>query len=109
MKERDLQKAILKYLNAVGIYAWRNNTGSFSGEYKGRKRFVRFSTPGAADIFAVLPRSGRFLAIEVKSEGKKPTPAQIAWGRIVNEAGGIWVCIDSWDVFERFMSGEENQ
>ncbi len=99
MKEKDLQKAILDFLNCNGVLAWRNNTGSFAGEYKGKKRFVRFSTPGAADIFALL-KKGPFLAIEVKASGKRPTPIQLAWGKMIREQGHLWLWFDNWKEFE---------
>ena len=45
----------------------------------------------------VLKGSGRFIAFEVKMPGKKPTPEQLAWHRIVNESGGLAVVVHSVD------------
>lgn len=99
MKEAELQKAIIKYLNAIGILAWRNNTGGFVGTYKGKKRFVRFGIPGAGDIFG-LTKCGKFLSIEVKVLGKRPTILQEAWAHKIRENFGYAFWVDSWEAFE---------
>jgi hypothetical protein len=52
MKESEIQRAILDYLAARHILAFRQNTGAVASEYKGKKRFMRFGTPGMADILA---------------------------------------------------------
>jgi hypothetical protein len=92
--EAAILKACLAVLGARGIFAWRNNVGSFSGSYGGKTRFVKFGFPGASDIFAVLP-GGCFLAIEVKRPGNRPTITQRAFLRAVNEQGGVGVCVSS--------------
>ena len=50
--EGQILTAILQYLAAKHIFAMRMNTGAVASEYKGKKRFVRFGTPGCADILA---------------------------------------------------------
>lgn len=52
MGERDTQKAILDYLAAKRILAFRMNTGAMKAEYKGKMRFMRFGVPGTADVLA---------------------------------------------------------
>jgi hypothetical protein len=47
-KESEIQKAILQYLAARRILAWRMNTGAVKTE----TRFFRFGSPGMADILA---------------------------------------------------------
>jgi hypothetical protein len=91
--ETSLTRACLQLLQLKRVFAFRNNTGAaaFAGP-AGRKRFVRFSTPGAADILGVLP-GGKFLAIEVKRPGNKPTAAQRAFLDAVTEAGGLSLVI----------------
>lgn len=51
MKEKDVQKAILDWLAAKRILAFRMNTGV--ADYNGRK--VAFGVPGMADIVAFPP------------------------------------------------------
>lgn len=95
VKEADIQKMCLQYLTVVCKYfAWRNNTGAIAGEYKGKRRFVRYGAVGSADIFAVLP-GGRFLSCEIKRPGNKPTAAQLTWRDAVLESGGLAVIVHS--------------
>jgi len=67
--------------------AWRNNTGAFVGEHRGKSRFVRFGAKGSGDIFAILP-GGCFWSIECKVGKNRKTPAQIEWEGAVQSAGG---------------------
>ena len=99
MRESDLQRDILEHLNILGMFAWRNNTGAFAGEYKGKKRFVRFGQVGAGDIFGI-DKFGRFLSIEVKAGKKLPTVAQMNWIDAVNKAGGFACWVGSWEAWE---------
>ncbi len=55
MKESEIQRAILDYLGAKGILAFRQNTGAMGAEYNGKRRFMRFGVPGMADILAFVP------------------------------------------------------
>jgi VRR-NUC domain len=48
MKESQVQQAIMQYLAAKGILAFRMNTGAVKLE----SRFMRFGSPGMADILA---------------------------------------------------------
>jgi RecB family endonuclease NucS len=100
MKESDLQRDILEHLRILGMMAWRNSTGAFAGEYRGKKRFVRFGTVGASDIFGI-DKNGRFISIEVKAKGKLPTLAQLDWIGRVNSAGGFGYWVDSWELWEK--------
>ena len=78
MKESLIQKAILEYLAARHILAFRMQTGSVMKSYGGKQRRISFGTPGMADILACpqfLCDDGdwrpRFLWIEVKGDGKQ--------------------------------------
>ena len=94
--ETALVKAALDYLHHHGIRAWRENSGGMTSEYKGKKRFVRFSgAPGKSDIIGILP-SGRFLAVECKTGRNKPTEIQQAFLAMVKDAGGL--AIVAWDL-----------
>ena len=96
-REQDTVAAILTLLRAHRIPAWRMNTGAFVAEHKGVRRFHRFGAKGMADILGVLRQSctpppaptGRFLAIEVKQRGRKPTPEQQRFLDEVAMAGGL--------------------
>lgn len=87
--EKEIQSLLLQYLKLHGVLCWRQNQGAMSGEYHGKRRFLRFaSMPGISDILAVLP-GGTFLAVEVKREGNKPTPEQTAFLDRVRLSGGV--------------------
>ena len=103
--ETALVKAVVEYLNASGRFlAWRNNTGAFAGEYKGKRRFVRFGIPGASDVFAVERRNGRFWAIECKMPGEKPSAKQEEFSRTIAGANGGAIWVTSLDEMIEFFS-----
>jgi penicillin-binding protein-related factor A (putative recombinase) len=89
-KEQEIQKEILKYLSMRGIFAFRNNTGSFVINGAKGKRFFRAGVKGGSDIVGILKGSGKFLAIEVKRfKNLKPTPDQQAFLDKINKDGGV--------------------
>jgi len=81
IKEGSLEKAILQYLRAIGVFCWKNDSVGIAvptkvrtvldpktGRYKKKQSFRkknRYHINGVSDILGVLP-NGRFLAIEVK-------------------------------------------
>lgn len=70
--EKDIQNAILEYLERVGIYAWKNDSvGIFDPKTRRfRKNNSRFKRRGVADILGCCnDGSGRILCIEVKRPG----------------------------------------
>jgi hypothetical protein len=85
--EQELTRAIIRALNAAGIWAMRNNTGT-----RGRVSFGLGK--GSADIIAII--RGMFVAIEVKLP-KKGAPATIdddqrRWrDGVVNHDARYWV------------------
>jgi hypothetical protein len=86
-RETDLVRATLVYLALTyprGVW-YRSNTGAFAGEYKGRKRFVRFGIPGLADISGVL--DGQAIYLEAKIGKAKLSEAQEAFRASVTAAG----------------------
>jgi hypothetical protein len=88
-RESDILRSCLDLLRLRGVFAWRVNSGAVAGEYNGRRRFVRFhGAPGCADIIGILP-GGRFLAVECKRPGNKPTPQQTAFLEAVRQQGGL--------------------
>ncbi len=75
-KEQDIQKAICNYLTSLGNTIATVYTAA--GIY---------SRKGVPDIFACL--KGRYLQIEVKRPGEKPTKVQEAFMEGINSCGGI--------------------
>lgn len=99
-KESDIQRAILDYLKALGIMAWRQKN---EGTWDAKRGFYRkgTGTPGLPDIGGILPRreyctggymvvpGGRALFIEVKAGRKKPTPEQLDFLARARKAGAL--------------------
>jgi hypothetical protein len=55
-----------------------------------RGQYVHFGLcTGSSDLVGIVPPSGRFLAIEVKTYFGKTTPGQEAFLKMVNDCGGI--------------------
>jgi hypothetical protein len=89
VKEQDIQRQILDWLELNHIFHWRSNTGAFAGEYKGKKRFVRFGKKGTPDIFAVY--DGEIFGIEVKGPNGELSEEQKEWRNEFWHAGGYYV------------------
>lgn len=90
-REQVLVRQCLDYLKLRGIVAWRQNSGGVKIPYGDREQFVRFaSINGISDIIGVL-RDGRFLAIECKVAGKKPSPDQVTFLEAIRKSGGVAV------------------
>jgi len=84
--ETRIQNLIRIALSEKGVVNFRNNTGILKDR---NGRAVRFGLcVGSADIIGLTPH-GRFVAIEVKCEGKKPTEAQVRFIELVKKHGGI--------------------
>lgn len=94
MSETQLSLAIREALLATGkVLLWRNNTGKLQDR---TGRWITYGLGvGSADIIGILKGSGRFCAWEVKLEGRKMTPEQVAWHAVVNKAGGLAVVVRS--------------
>ena len=82
MTETEIQKEIMAYLTVRQIYHWRNNTG--------RRGTVSYGFIGSADILGLLP-SGRFLAIEVKTETGTQSTDQQEFQLNINMNSGLYI------------------
>lgn len=102
--ERDIQTEIMLELGGrPDVRLFRNNVGQgWAGEFLGRDGngsvILGHARPlhaglivGSGDLLGWITQNGiaRFLSIEVKQPGKKPSPAQIIWRNNVVRAGGI--------------------
>lgn len=83
MKERDVLRQILDYLQAEGILAFRRNVGAV----RDGKRFYRFGTPGEADIECFLRNGAAPCWLECKTDQGKTSPAQDSFRDMVREHG----------------------
>jgi len=91
VSEHAIMNAIIDLLRYENYYVWRNNTGAQKHTYNGRERWVRFGKPGFSDIFAVQPKTGRFIALEVKTPRTKnsATRFQLDFIQRIKDQGGI--------------------
>lgn len=69
----------------------------FLGKKKGKPRFryVKLGTEGLPDIIAVVPPSGRFLGLEVKSATGRLREAQKLFRDQLEASGGIYRVVRS--------------
>ena len=82
-KEQDIQTSIMNYISSIGGLPLKfNNIGIYA-------------KAGVSDIIACI--KGRFVAIEVKRPGKKPTQLQVNFIKAVNTVGGLGFWADSLD------------
>lgn len=87
MKETDITRAIRRLLKQHNIWHFKHAASPY-----GRN--------GIADILGII--DGRFLAIEVKQPGHKPTLAQMDFLKEVNSAGGLgFVATNTQEVISR--------
>ena len=91
VKEKVIQSHILAYLRSVGISADIITLGAYSGK-------------GVADIVGCMP-DGRYLAIEVKCPGKKPTELQSIWLKEKSKVNAITMVAHSVEDVETFLKG----
>lgn len=87
--EGAVVKACLQYLQMLGCFAWRNNTGGYK-PYSDSDRVVHYGKVGSGDIIAITP-SGKFLTCECKANNNKQSDYQLDFQRRVEEKKGIYI------------------
>lgn len=109
-KEKTIQATIMGWLRLWGARPIRINSGAMMGSYKGKERFIRFtSEPGCSDLLCCLP-DGRFAAIEVKRPGARTDPERLAvqnsfldW---IRAAGGLGLMVGSLEELRAALVAE---
>lgn len=87
VRESDIQRSILDYLQLRKFIAFKYNSTQY-GIRDGKSFAFKSGNVGVSDILACSP-SGKFVAIEVKKPGGKPSDAQVAFINQVSKQGGI--------------------
>lgn len=91
LSEETIQRVVFKHLRqhgAKGLVAWHPKNGGIH-QKDIAQRIANESLgvlAGAPDVMAL--HNGHFYALELKAEGKEPTPEQHAILRSITEAGG---------------------
>lgn len=96
MKESDIVRAILDYLQLKGIFAWRVNNG---GIYRGDGKYSFSGTKGVADIIGVL-KDGKILTIECKTKKGKLSIHQDLFLDTIMDNGGVALVATGWQEVE---------
>jgi len=91
--ERDIQKAILDYLERSGYTVWRQNLGGVivhNANGISRRKNPMTGFPDLAGIFKLRP--GRMFVIEVKTKRGRVSKEQTSWlARLY--AAGVATCV----------------
>lgn len=96
-RESKVQSSIRVRLRRLGVVLHRRNTGAM----REGGRFIRFASPGQADLYGWDIRSGRHWEIEVKRPGNRPTPRQLEWLKECTRLGAVAYWADSVNIAER--------
>lgn len=90
--EADVQTAVLALLEVHPRVAWAKRINVGAGRLLRSdgtaSRFIQFAFEGCSDVLGQL-KDGRFLAVECKAHGERPTYKQAAFLANVIEAGGV--------------------
>ncbi len=92
ISETETNKQYVEYLERMGCFVWRNNTGVM----KAGKRFVRFGFPGSGDVIGITSK-GFFISVENKSNGEPVTDTQREFAARVKLNNGIALFVKSLD------------
>jgi hypothetical protein len=106
IKETDLKRVVLHYLRLrypTGVF-WIGNAGKRFYESKRKRYAVKVGPTGSPDVVGILP-GGRYLGVECKIKPNKQTPAQLAWQKAVDAAGGIYILAYSIEDVEKAFRG----
>lgn len=96
--EKSTQRAVLDYLDHVGAFYYRQN----SGAVKVRGHFYRMvSRNGAPDI--VVVHKGKYIGLEIKDINGKLNKDQIRFKHDLEKAGGEYHVIRSLEEVRKFI------
>lgn len=102
--ESSVLTSCLDWLKTHGVPAWRNNTGSYETKDRyGNPRYIAYGAVGSGDITGIVAKGkyrGFYLNIECKAGKGKQSDNQVAWQRMVEQAGGIYILAYSVEQLE---------
>jgi len=96
MAERNLQHEIRLALGTdTRVVLFRNTTGFY--KHEGRSISYGVGGPGGADLLGMLSPSGRFVALEIKTDRGQLTDDQERFLNLVRRRGGFATVVRSVD------------
>jgi hypothetical protein len=103
--EADFMKAVLAYATLMGWHHWHDTATNAPRRcwHCGRGTRIQRNPSGFPDL--VLIRRPRLLFVELKRDGEKPDPAQVAWHeqlRACSQQVYLWRPSD-WREIERML------
>jgi len=99
MKESDIQHTIIQYLKYKKIFAWKYNS---VGIKKPNGSYIPIGLKGVSDIIG-LTDDGKFIAIEVKMKGNKPSIYQEEFLNQIKQRNGIAIVAYSLEDVMKFL------
>lgn len=101
IKEDEVLRDCLAYLQLNGVYCWRNNTGAT----KTAHGFVRYGKVGSSDILGILP-NGKFIAVECKREkGGVVSEKQKEFLEMIVKNQGVAIVANSIESLQEKLNG----
>jgi hypothetical protein len=91
----EICKQIVDFLNYLGHFAWKNQTGIVR---KGPS-WIQYGYPGSSDVFCVM-RGGKFLGVEVKVGKDVQREKQKLFEEILHKMGAQYIQARSLDDFK---------
>lgn len=91
LSESNIKRQVQDFLNARGLFWFRQNTGAFKTKTGG---FYHFGAIGSPDIFIL--HKGLLIGLEIKSPKGKQEPAQKLFGEKMEKNGGLYFIIRSF-------------
>lgn len=88
--EKQVVNSIIHYLNGMGHFVWRNNSGMAKIQTPQGTRIWRASIVGASDIIGVA-KDGKFIAVECKFGKNKASLFQEQFLDDIRKRGGYAV------------------
>ena len=111
LSESDIQHAIRLVIGSdPRVVLWRNNVGVAQHAGRNGKQAVRYGlAPGSSDLIGILAGSGRFVALEVKTDRGRLTSEQELFLALVRRKGGFAAVVrsvsDATAAIERACNG----
>lgn len=92
----DTTRAILNFFFSAGIFSYRQNTTGIPISGGG---FRPAAKTGLPDIIAILPPSGTYLGVEIKTGKDKLSDVQIGTHMNIRKMGGIVLVVKDYQDF----------